>query len=186
MPNINDWFSSLDIENGEEPESVDNAPEGSNYTYKDTDIVDFYKKVNDENKTPEENIRDGHISNLLESYVNAYKSKITTQKCFRCILFLISMLIIVAFASVFVSLLVNFDFSSDLDTSESLIGLISVCVTFLTSVIGILKIIVKYRFPENDEKYITEIVKAVQQNDLENKKENLKHKLAMKNDTKKL
>ncbi len=96
------------------------------------------------------------------------------------------MLIIVAFASVFVSLLINFDFSTDLDTTESLVGLISVCVTFLTSVIGVLKIIVKYCFPENDEKYITEIVKAVQQNDLENKKENLKYKLDIRNITSKL
>ena len=33
--------------------------------------------------------------------------------------------------------------------------------------------IVKYAFPEDDEKYITEIVKAIQSNDLENKKQNI-------------
>ena len=181
MPNINDWFSSLNIEDIEEFESTNDFLE--EYVAGHTDVVGLYNELKDANKTAEENTRDEHISKLLEAYVDAYKSKTTTQKCFRFILFIVSMSIIVAFTSVFVSLLLNFDFTLDLATSESLIGLISVCVTFLTSVIGILKIIVKYCFPENDEKYITEIVKAVQQNDLENKKENLKHKLAMKNNS---
>ncbi len=129
------------------------------------------------NKTDEEKFRDNLISDLLLAYVKSYKSKVIAQKCFRFILFTISMMIVIAFATLFISLLINFDLSSDITSSESLIGLISVCVTFLTSIIGILKIIVKYCFPENDEQYITDIVKAVQENDLENKKENLKHKL---------
>lgn len=131
------------------------------------------------NKTDEEKTRDSLISDLLGHYVGAYKSKVTTQKLFRIILFCVSIAIIVAFTVIFIVVLAKFDFSADLKTTESLIGLISMCVTFLTSLIGVLKIIVKYCFPENDEKYITEIVKAVQQNDLENKKENLKHKIAM-------
>ena len=35
--------------------------------------------------------------------------------------------------------------------------------------------ITKYFFPENDEQYITTIVETIQQNDLENKRENAKN-----------
>ena len=48
--------------------------------------------------------------------------------------------------------------------------LISVCVTFLTLIVGIMTIITKYVFPENEEEYITRIVEIIQNNDLEHKK----------------
>ena len=41
-------------------------------------------------------------------------------------------------------------------------------------VVGILKIITKYVFSDKDEEYITKIVEIIQNNDLENKKENIK------------
>ena len=52
--------------------------------------------------------------------------------------------------------------------------MIAVCITFLSSVIGILTIITKYVFPEKEEEYITRIVEIIQTNDLENKRENIK------------
>ena len=55
----------------------------------------------------------------------------------------------------------------------------SVCLTFLTLIVGILKIITKYVFPVNDEEYITRIVELIQNNDLENKKENIRAKVAI-------
>lgn len=54
--------------------------------------------------------------------------------------------------------------------------LISVCVTFLTLIVGIMTIITKYVFPENEEEYITRIVEIIQNNDLEHKKENIRVK----------
>lgn len=62
---------------------------------------------------------------------------------------------------------------SVIEISE-LITLFSLCITFLTSILGLFKIITKFCFPENDEEYITKIVEAIQKNDLENKKENMK------------
>lgn len=50
------------------------------------------------------------------------------------------------------------------------------CITFLTLIVGVLTIITKYVFPENEEEYITRIVEIIQRNDLENKKENIKVK----------
>lgn len=49
------------------------------------------------------------------------------------------------------------------------------CITYLTLVIGILKIITEYVFPQKEEEYVTRIVKAIQKNDLKNKIENMKH-----------
>ena len=48
-------------------------------------------------------------------------------------------------------------------------------MSFISLVIGLLTIITKYFFPESDEQYITKIVETIQQNDLENKKENAKN-----------
>jgi hypothetical protein len=42
-------------------------------------------------------------------------------------------------------------------------------------IIGMLKIIVRYIFPENEEQYITKIVEDIQKNDLKNKRENIKN-----------
>lgn len=55
-------------------------------------------------------------------------------------------------------------------------------------IIGILTIIAKYVFPEKEEEYITRIVEIIQNNDLENKKENIAAQLKSsreKQDTKK-
>ena len=62
--------------------------------------------------------------------------------------------------------------------------LISVCITFLTLIVSILKIITKYVFPKKEEEYITRIVEIIQNNDLENKKENINVKTKISKDTK--
>jgi H+/Cl- antiporter ClcA len=74
---------------------------------------------------------------------------------------------------------------TDGETSiKAVIQLISVCVTFLTLIISILKIITKYVFPEKEEEYITRIVEIIQNNDLENKKENIRVKTKIKQEIK--
>lgn len=57
---------------------------------------------------------------------------------------------------------------------NNVVSLITVCITYLSLVIGILKIITKYVFPQKEEEYITRIVEMIQQNDLKNKKANIK------------
>ena len=57
------------------------------------------------------------------------------------------------------------------------------CVSFISLIIGLLTIITKYFFPENDEQYITAIVEAIQKNDLENKRENAKHEQSAPSDS---
>lgn len=57
---------------------------------------------------------------------------------------------------------------------EMMVSLITVCVSYLTLIFGILTIITKYVFPEKEEEYITAIVKLIQKNDLANKRENMR------------
>lgn len=53
---------------------------------------------------------------------------------------------------------------------------ITACVSFLTLIIGLLKIITKYCFPENDEEYVTKIVQSIQKNDLQHKLASIDYK----------
>lgn len=61
----------------------------------------------------------------------------------------------------------------DVDITD-LISILPVHSSSLIALIGILKIISKYYFDTSDEKYITDIVKIIQENDFKNKKENIK------------
>ncbi len=66
-----------------------------------------------------------------------------------------------------------------MDVSVSaVVQLVSVCITFVGVIVGILKTITRYLFPENEEQYITHIVELIQRNDLENKKENIKAQIS--------
>lgn len=62
----------------------------------------------------------------------------------------------------------------DIAEMPSAVSMITTCVTLLTAVIGLVTIITKYCLPENDEEYITRIVKSIQDNDLKNKKKILR------------
>lgn len=56
------------------------------------------------------------------------------------------------------------------DTLNETVALATACITYLTLVIGLMKIITKYVFPQKEEEYIARIVESVQVNDLANKK----------------
>lgn len=132
----------------------------------------------DEYTTSQQRKRDKTISELLQEYVDAYKRKNRSNFWFKLTLLGLCVLIISAFSVVFIILLMNFKDSTETASMASVAELISVCITFLTLIVGILTIITKYVFPENEEEYITRIVEIIQKNDLENKKENIKAKSA--------
>ena len=137
----------------------------------DTDLAGFEDKY----QTFEQKHRDYEITKLLKKYVEAYEEKTNTQKRCRKVLFVLyasclGLFSLALLALFIVSCCLCFD---EIEISNVVI-VISLCVTLLTSVLGLLQIITKYCFPENDEEYITKIVEAIQNNDLENKKENIK------------
>ena len=134
---------------------------------KDNTYYDIYA-------TRQQKDRDSYISSLLKEYVEAYQDKRCTNKFYRKIIFFESSISLGIFIALFISVIFMVFFHK-FDTSiEGVLQLISLYLTFITLIFGILTIITKYVFPENDEEYITRIVESIQKNDLENKKENIK------------
>ncbi|MBR2949948.1 MAG: hypothetical protein IKC46_08805 [Lachnospiraceae bacterium] len=148
------------------------------------DSVQFIKRVDNDKEmadayvdsymTKQQRLRDKRVTELLELYVSGYKYKNQSNKWYKGLLLLCSCSILIAFTVVFIILIFNMDFSNDAVSVTSMVEVISVCITFLSLIVGILTIIVKYVFPENEEEYITRIVEIIQNNDLENKKENIR------------
>ncbi|HIU50889.1 MAG TPA: hypothetical protein IAD22_07745 [Candidatus Limousia pullorum] len=148
------------------------------------DMVSFYETKNasdlewgykDPYVTQEQQNRDEQITELLTQYVQCYRNKVKQTRVYRWIIIIPSIAIIVSFAAVLIYFVCKIANSGkDLDMSN-LVAFITSCISFVSLVIGLLKIITKYFFPENEEQYITTIVESIQKNDLENKKENSKN-----------
>lgn len=148
--------------------------------------VDFVFEVNndkemdkpyvDEYTTDQQRRRDKKITELLNQYVDAYSYKNKSNKWYKGILLGLCAFILLSFCVVFVILIFRVCGTNNGTPVESIVQLVSVCITFLTLIVSILKIITKYVFPEKEEEYITRIVEIIQNNDLENKKENIRVK----------
>lgn len=153
--------------------------------------VDFIRAVDndqemnkpyiDEYTTHQQRLRDKKITELLNQYVAAYSYKNKSNKLYKGLLFGLCAFILLLFSIVFVRLMFKIDISNANPSIEGVVQLISVCITFLTLIVGITKIITKYVFPENEEEYITRIVEIIQNNDLKNKKENIRVKTKNQN-----
>ena len=57
---------------------------------------------------------------------------------------------------------------------SALAAFVTAFVGFASLVFGLITVITKYAFPEDDERYIADIVKAIQDNDLSHKIANMK------------
>ncbi len=143
-------------------------------------IADSNESLNtqftDKYTTDEQKKRDREITKLLKSYTDNYIAKSKSNRTYKRIIFITSIGILIIFFIMFLSLLYKFkniNIANNDNIVNNIISLITVCITFLTLVIGILKIITKYVFPQNEEDYITQIVNSIQDNDLANKKTNI-------------
>lgn len=119
--------------------------------------------------------RDREITKLFTYYVASYNEKRTSNPKYKNIILGICCTIVVVFSGVFLYLLLHVAGTINTIRVNNVVALITVCITYLTLVIGILKIITEYVFPQKEEEYVTRIVKAIQKNDLKNKIENMKH-----------
>lgn len=125
--------------------------------------------------TSEQKKRDKKVTELLSEYVSFYKKKVTHSTICRYFILVPCVAIILGFAVLlgyFALRLLNTEAAVPV---TDLIAFITACISFISLIIGLLTIITKYFFPENDEQYITTIVESIQRNDLENKRENAKH-----------
>lgn len=148
------------------------------------DSVEYIQKVNndkdmnkayiDEYTTRQQRLRDKQITELLEHYVNGYRYKNKSNKWYKGMLVGLCSIILLSFSIVFLIFICKVKFLDGNDSLGDIVKLISVCITFLALFVNILQTITKYVFPENEEEYITRIVEIIQNNDLENKKENIR------------
>lgn len=163
MKQENDFLNELD--------SISNSLTFFHPVDNDNDMNKVYV---DTYATRQQKARDRKITELLTTYVETYNYKSKSNKWYKGILFFICVGILVAFCISFIVFICNVDFNREANSIPDVIQLISVCVTFLGLIVGLLQTITKYVFPENEEEYITRIVELIQNNDLENKKENIK------------
>ena len=104
--------------------------------------------------TKEQKRRDEDITTLLDQYVSFYECKVKHSKICRYIILIPCVAIIAAFSVLLIVLslkVLNID--SDLKIQD-LVAFITACISFISLIIGLLTIITKYFFPENDEQYI--------------------------------
>lgn len=125
--------------------------------------------------TEEQKKRDAEITKLLAEYVGFYKKKVRHSTICRYIILIPCMLIVSSFAFILVFFALKIINSQSNVQPTGVAAFITACISFISLIIGLLTIITKYFFPENDEQYITNIVESIQKNDLENKRENAKN-----------
>ena len=155
---------------------------------KEKEINDFLKSIlispasteeelyKDPVVTAEQKKRDEQITRLLIAYVDSYEKKVNGSRWYRVVIFLVCIGVVIAIACAlryFACRVANWE--NELQISN-LVAFVTACISFVSLIIGLLTIITKYFFPENDEQYITQIVESIQKNDLENKRENAKQR----------
>jgi len=146
-------------------EKIENDVIGLKETVAGEDLNERYV---DHFMTVEQKKRDAKVTELFIAYVKNYKDKAESNKDYKNTLFGACILILLSYSVSLLFLILNYH-------DDNIAKLISICVTFLGMIIGMLKIIVRYIFPENEEQYITKIVEDIQKNDLKNKRENIKN-----------
>lgn len=126
--------------------------------------------------TAEQKHRDIQITALLSEYVKSYKKKVKHSSVCRYIILIPCMLIICLFAGMLIYFSMQIMCPQSQLEVPDVVSFVTACISFITLIMGLLTIITKYFFPENDEQYITTIVESIQKNDLKNKRENAKNK----------
>lgn len=107
------------------------------------------------------------ITAILNSYKESYHNKTKFQERYRIILFwgCSGIIVIFMFAVLYVlrlSVMAANDFSV-----PGVITIVTGILSLIVSILELVHIITKYCFPENDEEYIINIVKSIQEHDLE-------------------
>lgn len=127
---------------------------------------DSFSSYQDPYQTEEQLKRDSTITKLLTEYYEAYVRKGKMRMYLQqgiwglCAVFVMGSII----ALLFLTQKVVFH-SEELSDLNAIVGFVTAFVSFAGLVFGLMTIITRFAFPENDEQYITDIVKAIQDND---------------------
>lgn len=123
------------------------------------------------NMSGEQIARDQKITRLLEAYVRSYEKKSAQSAVCRFLILSSCTFVVCGCAYVLARVCTTVFSAEEGPDLEQLAAFVTACVALPVSIINVLHIITEYFFSKEDEKYITDIVKLVQTNDLENRKE---------------
>lgn len=131
----------------------------------------------DPKQTLQQNKRDRKMTELFGQYLVSYINKVNFVKEKKNYFFYITMgwASFIILGSVLLPIIYFILNRGVEDNGIDIAGIVASIVTFAGIIFGIVKIVAQYLFSPDDEKNITDIVKSIQQNDLENKKVNLQY-----------
>lgn len=109
--------------------------------------------------------RNMSLTELLDSYMKQRDRRIQTNNFFKKFLFWFLVGVIAILTAIISTVFITVDYKN-IDNISSVVALISVAVTYLTSILSIFKIMTKYLFPADEEKDAISMISTVIKNDL--------------------
>lgn len=121
------------------------------------------------------NKRDGTTAEIYSAYHESFVDHNKFKNHYKRILFWSCMAIMIALTVAIIVCICKVLSSENISTANILAYLIPSCVTYLTSILGIINIIAKHLFPTDEMEHINDMVKAIMASDSENKRFNKEH-----------
>lgn len=129
------------------------------------EVVDDKDFDNDNYRLFRENVkRAEHVTEILSQYETQQKERYAYKRDKKKVIFNILMVMLVVLT---ITLLISviLYFALKMNSNQALAGLISGCVTYISSLFAIFMIIVKYIFPEDEEKNFNDLIATIIQDD---------------------
>lgn len=104
------------------------------------------------------------LTKLLESYIDSHSKKVSENRWYKRIMFIIFLGVFVAFTAVTLWMFLRTDFSNA--DIPQVVSLLSVGATYIGSIFVAYEIMFKYLFPTDEEKDMISMIKTVIENDL--------------------
>lgn len=133
--------------------------------------IDSDEDLSDKYQLEEQKNRSRSISTILHHYEQSYSSKASFQRSYRKLLFWGASIIVLLFVLAILFVLIYAMLHSDSLEIAGVATIVTTIVSLVISILELVRIIIKYCFPENDDEYIVRIVETIQMNDLEKTKE---------------
>lgn len=130
-------------------------------------LIDTDQEFN-KNKFVEEHEKD--YSKILEAYSDYLQKNLDRKHCFKGIIFWVSISLLVMVVILFIDTIHTLSLNRCFDLVTWISQIAPVVISFLTVFIVIPQIITKYLFNTEEEKYMSEIIKNIQDYDRGKKK----------------
>ena len=128
----------------------------------------------DDNLTAEQKKRDVSTTDLYIAFIDNYKSNKLFSRKYKVVICRWCLWIIAILTASIVATILIVVCSTERKVGD-IVTMVTAVASLIGTIIGILTIVAKHLFPENEEKHMTEIVKLIHENDFKNKEVNINH-----------